>query len=107
MSPATMLTAAGLLVLFVLSRFMARYTVIYRRNNLAVAVGVLVSVLAFYLVGWWGLLAYAAGAMVGAWQWVAHVRRANERLRPARVPARMRRALETRPPRRAASMFAR
>jgi hypothetical protein len=105
MSVAEILTATGLLVLFFLSMRMAQYSVVYRRNNLAVAFGVIVSGLGFFVLGWLGLLAYVAGAMVGGWQWVANIRRANEQVSPACAaitPARGRAAVKTRRPERVA-----
>jgi hypothetical protein len=99
MSMVSILTSTAVLALFLVSKFMAHYTVVYRRNNLAVAVGVVVSTLSFILLGWFGLLAYVAGAAVGAWQWVARIRRANEQTRPACNgidPARARRAVKRR-----------
>jgi TctA family transporter len=104
MSVAAILTPTGLLMFFLLSKFMAHYTVVYRRNNLAVAVGVIVSALAFFMLGWLGLLAYVAGTMVGAWQWVAKIRRANEQVSAACAcitPTPARAAVKTRRPERA------
>ena len=74
------LTLAGLAMVFLLARTTVHFTVVYRRNNLAAGLAFVLFGVAVYLLGWWGFIAFIAGTLTGAWQWVASIKRANEHI---------------------------
>jgi Mn2+/Fe2+ NRAMP family transporter len=90
------IAAAGLAVLFVVARLTVRFTVVYRRNNLAAGLAFALFAVSAYLWGWLGFAVFTVGTLAGAWHWVASIRRANEHMareRPAvLVRSRRRRA---------------
>jgi hypothetical protein len=63
-----------------------QFTVVYRRNNLAAGLALALFGVALYLLGWWGFIAFIAGTLTGAWQWVASISRANKRAACAQTP---------------------
>jgi len=50
----------------------------YRRNNLAAGLALVLFVCAVCVWGWLGLAAFTAGSLIGAWQRVRHINRAND-----------------------------
>ena len=87
------LSAVGLLVLFVLARHTVRFTLVYRRNNLAAGLTLVLFGTGVYLWGWLGFAAFTMGTLFGAWQWVASIAQANEGVTKRRSPALLRRAV--------------
>jgi len=75
---ADVLSTLGLVVLFALANCNARYAVVYRRNKVATVAAVILAATGFFLWGWTGLLAFAAGTAIGAGQWAREIRLANE-----------------------------
>lgn len=77
---------AGLALTFVGARLLARYAVIYRRNNLSVVIALSLSGAAIYVWGWLGLWAFIAGTLFGAWTWISEIESANQKIHPTEVP---------------------
>lgn len=75
----------GLALIFVAARLLARYAVIYRRNNLSVFIALSLSGAAIYMWGWLGLGAFIGGTLIGALTWIAEIESANQQLRPGEV----------------------
>jgi hypothetical protein len=89
---AATFTWAGLVLLFLVAKFMARYTVVYRRNNVGIVVALALSAFAFYAWGWIGLLSFVLGNLVGAWTWISEVKSANARFDTLQADADRRRS---------------
>ena len=83
----TTLSPIGLILLFGLGKLIARFVVVYRRNNLAAGCAALVSTAGCILWGWSGLAAFIAGTLLGAWIWVHQIRRANANVSRAQNPS--------------------
>ena len=73
----------GLATVFLGARLLARYAVIYRRNNLSVLIALSLSGAAVYVWGWLGLWAFVTGTLFGAWTWISDIEAANQQLHPA------------------------
>ena len=71
---------AALLVLFFLAALTARFTLEYRRNNLAAAFAFLLFGGGIYVYGWLGFAVFIAGTLVSAWQRVQAISGANEHI---------------------------
>ena len=67
----------GSILVFLLSHTIVHFTVVYRRNNLAAVLASVLFGAAIVFLGWWGFIAFTAGTVFGAWQWVASIERAN------------------------------
>jgi hypothetical protein len=85
---ASLLMPPGLAVLFGLAMLSVRFALVYRRNNLASGLALLLFVTGFYLWGWLGFASFTLGTLLYGWQWVASIERANEQQKHARVAAR-------------------
>lgn len=70
----------GLALVFMGARLLARYAVIYRRNNLSVLLALSLSGAAIYMWGWLGLWAFIAGTIYGTWTWISDIESANQQL---------------------------
>lgn len=77
---ALLLMPAGLTTVFGLATLSVRYTVVYRRNNLASGVALLLFVSSVNLCGWLGFAAFTIGTLLGASKWAACISRANDGL---------------------------
>ena len=89
---AATFTWPGLVLLFLLSKFMARYTIVYRRNNFGIAIAFALSAFAFYAWDWIGLLSFVLGNLAGAWTWISEVKSANARFDKLQADAHSRRS---------------
>lgn len=78
-------SAASCAMVFLLARSTARFTVVYRRNNLAAVLALVLFAIAVLTFGWWGVVAFVAGTLIGAWEWAASIRRANENFARSRA----------------------
>ena len=67
----------GSILVFLLSHMTVRFTLVYRRNNLAAGLAVVLFGASILFLGWWGFMAFASGTLIGAWRWVASIERAN------------------------------
>ena len=91
---AATFTWPGLVLLFLVSKFMARYTIVYRRNNFGIVVALALSAFAFYAWAWIGLLIFVLGNVVGAWTWISEVKAANARFDRLQADAHRRSSME-------------
>jgi hypothetical protein len=91
MSPIDLIwTFTSLALLFVVARFVARQTVVYRRNSWGVVLSLFLSGIAIVGWGWVGLLVFITGTVSGAWSWIRDVESANRYIRLPLTPERMR-----------------
>ena len=77
---------AAMAVVFLLAQFVVGFTLVYRRNNLAAGASLALFAGSLYLWGWLGFAGFTIGTLVGAWRWVASIRRANAELERKPVP---------------------
>jgi hypothetical protein len=93
-------TFASLALMFFIARFVARQTVVYRRNSWGVVLSLFLSGVA--VVGWGliGLFIFIAGTLSGAWSWIREVESANRHIRSP-IAAEASRGRGRRSPRRA------
>jgi hypothetical protein len=91
MSPIDLIwTFASLALLFSVARFVARQTVVYRRNGWGVVLSFFLSGVAIVGWGWIGLVVFITGTLSGAWSWIREVESANQYIRRALTPERLR-----------------
>ena len=77
-SVALLSSASFAVLVFVLAHSTVLFTVVYRRNNLAAGLALVLFAAAVFLSGWWGVIAFLAGTLAGGWQWAASISRAND-----------------------------
>jgi hypothetical protein len=70
----------GLAALLLLARYIVPFAVVYRRNNLAPVVALLLFASGLHIWDWLGVVAFTLGTLLGALQWTTAISRANESL---------------------------